>query len=100
VGVWTGRDDQQRPVTYSFAPDGTGYRTVGDVRQGFVYELTVGYPNLIRIEVESERAPEVSQGLVQLVGDSRLRLELREPGAPAPAQVSSSALVLQRLPTR
>jgi hypothetical protein len=100
VGTWTGQDEQNRPVTYAFAPNGTGQRIVDGLREELTYELSIGYPNLIRLTVGSKAVTDVRQGLVQITRNDEMRLELGAPGGPAPRQLSPSALILRRPPTR
>jgi hypothetical protein len=101
VGAWTGRDQTGTQITYSFLEDGTGYRIVdAETRQTFRYLVTAGYPNLIEIELSSGEGAEVRRGLVEVVSETEIRLELAEAGMPAPTQLSPSALTLRRPPAR
>jgi hypothetical protein len=101
VGTWTGRDSQADQVVYSFSPDGTGYRRTGDgPQEPLSYEVTRGYPNLIEVVIGSGSEAEVQHGLVEIVSDVEIRLELSPAGEPAPRQLSDSAVSLRRPATR
>jgi hypothetical protein len=101
VGTWTGRDAQAAQVVYSFSPDGTGYRRTGDgPQEPLTYEVTAGYPNLIELVIGSGDQAEVQHGLVEVVSDMEIRLELSPAGEPAPRQLSDTALSLRRPATR
>jgi hypothetical protein len=101
VGTWTGRDEQGVQIVYVFRPDGTGYRRVGEGQQEpLAYALTSGYPNLIEVAIDAGGAAEVQQGLIERVSDVEIRLELAPAGAPAPRQLSDSAVTLRKPATR
>jgi hypothetical protein len=101
VGTWTGRDEQGVQIVYVFRPDGTGYRRVGEGQQEpLTYAVTPGYPNLIEIAVGAGERVAVQSGLLEQVSDVEIRLELAPPGAPAPTQLSDSAIPLRKPATR
>jgi hypothetical protein len=100
VGSWTGRDEDGASVLYSFARDGTGYRVIGGTQESLTYEMTAGYPNLLRITVGAPGGGETRQGLVEIEAEGRMRLELGPPGGPPPAQLTERALELRKPATR
>jgi hypothetical protein len=101
TGSWAGQDEVGRRVTYSFLPDGTGYRIVeGSSREPFTYELNPGYPNRLTLVSTDDDTPERREGLIEFVSDVEIRLELAPAGQVAPTQLSPAALFLRRPPTR
>jgi hypothetical protein len=101
AGTWTGRDPRGASVTYSFSPDGTGYRRTGaGPQEPLTYELDRGYPNLIEVVIRSGDARQVQHGIVQIASETEIRLELSPSGEPAPSQLSDTALSLRRPATR
>jgi hypothetical protein len=99
-GTWVGRDAAGETVVYDFGAAGAGSRTVGGREEPMTYRVREGYPNLIEIAVGGPDSAQMGQGIVQVTWDGRMRLELGAAGAPAPRQISASALVLRRQATR
>jgi hypothetical protein len=101
VGTWMGHDPHGVSVSYSFGPDGTGYRrTATGPREPLAYELRLGYPNLIDVVTRRGDATQVQHGIVQIASQSEMRLELSPPGEQAPRQLSDAALSLRKPATR
>jgi hypothetical protein len=100
VGNWSGRDESGASVVYSFASDGTGYRMVGGAREELTYEMSVGYPNLLRVTIGQPGSAQTREGLVELRSEGVMRLELGPPGGARPEQLTARALELRRPATR
>jgi hypothetical protein len=100
AGEWTGRDEENEPVAYTFGPAGTGSRSIGALQEPMTYRVREGYPTLIEIVVGDAESVGIRRGIVQVLWDGRMRLELGDPDGPAPPQLSRGALVLRRPATR
>lgn len=99
VGTWVGRDEHGGAVVYTFRSDGTGVYTVDSNDRPMRYRVAHGYPMLIEVGA-APGAAAPRRGIVQLTWDGRMRLELGDPGEPAPIQLSRKALLLSRPATK
>jgi hypothetical protein len=100
AGEWVGRDAQRGEVLYRFGSRGRGYRVLDGVRADLTYHLSRGYPNELEVVVASDGDTTVYRGLVQIVSESEIRLELGPPGEPGPQRLGAGALVLHPPPSR